>query len=261
MTRRLLLTAALSWLALVAPAQAAPQRYYLALGDSQAFGFQFHKYAPGVPASAFHTGYADSLIARLPGRTLVNYSCPGESSVSFITGPCPYKALGEQLHDDYEASQLAAAVAFLRTHPAKTDLVTVTLWGNDIRAFVDSCGGDFGCIQNGAQAAIANFSARLTGILATLKLAAGPRAVIAVTGVYDPNPQPIAQQTHPLFLAVDQAIRTVAGQVGVRFAPLFAAFDGDTALCTFTLLCSHGDEHPSDAGYQTIADSILEVAG
>jgi hypothetical protein len=81
-------------------------------------------------------------------------------------------------------------------------LVTVTLWGNDINAFVDSCAGDLACLQSGAPLAISKFSARLTVILAALRAAAGPHAVLVVTGVYDPNPAPLAQQTHPLFLGL-----------------------------------------------------------
>jgi lysophospholipase L1-like esterase len=185
---------------------------------------------------------------------------PGRATVSFIHGPCDYKALGQQLHDDYDSSQLRAAVAFLLTHPGRTDLVTLTLWGNDVRAFIASCNGDFGCVQAGAPAAIATFSARLTAILAMVRLAAGPRAVIVVTGVFDPNLEPVAQQTHPLFRALDRAVEDVAGRVGVRFAPLFARFDGDAALCALTLLCSDGDAHPSDAGYRAIADAIREAA-
>src|SRR4051794_35195903 len=80
---------------LTSRAQAAPQRYYLALGDSDAFGFEFPKYAPGVPASEFDSGYADVIAAARPALTLVNYGCPGESTATFVTGPCPYKASGQ----------------------------------------------------------------------------------------------------------------------------------------------------------------------
>jgi lysophospholipase L1-like esterase len=257
MVRRCPLAAAVVWLALAAPASASPQHYYLALGDSHAFGFQFSKYAPGVPASAFHTGYADRIASELTALRLVNYGCPGESTVSFIVGPCPYRALGQQLHDDYTGSQLKASLAFLLTHPGRTDMVTLTLWGNDINAFVDSCAGDFACVQSGAPQAISKFATRLTVILAALKSAAGPHAVLVVTGVYDPNPPPLAQQTHPLFLALDQAIQQTAAHVGARFAPLFATFDAPGALCALTLVCSDGDAHPSDAGYQAIAASVL----
>jgi lysophospholipase L1-like esterase len=256
-----LLAVALCWLALCAPAHAAAQHYYLALGDSDAFGFQFRTYSPGVPASAFHTGYADDLHADLPDLALVNYGCVGESTVSFLRGPCPYKALGQQLHDDYDGSQLKAALAFLLAHPLRTDLITLTLWGNDVNAFVAGCAGDLACVQAGAPEAIAKFSVRLTAILAALRIAAGPRATIVLTGPYDPNPQPLAHQTHPLYLALDAAMRTAAARTGVRYAALFTSFDSDDALCELTLLCSDGDAHPSDAGYRTIADLILDAAG
>jgi hypothetical protein len=51
----------------------------------------------------------------------------------------------------------------------------------------------------------------------------------------------------------------------VRFADPFAVFNpqGDpaaelTAICTLTLLCSEGDDHPSDAGYSTLAGIVFE---
>jgi Tol biopolymer transport system component/lysophospholipase L1-like esterase len=255
-----LILAAVGCLALCAPAQAAAQRYHLALGDSDAFGFQSVRYHDGVPASDF-AGYAEDLRTDLPTLALVNYGCPGESTVSFSTGPCPYKALGQRLHDDYTGSQLKAALAFLLSHPLRTDLVTLTLWGNDVNAFVDGCGGDFACVQAGAPAAIAKFSGRLEAILSALRIAAGPRATIVLTGPYDPNPGPLAQLTHPLYLGLDAAMRSVAARTGVRYAALFTTFDSDAALCSLTLLCRDGDAHPSDAGYRTIADLILGAAG
>jgi hypothetical protein len=54
-------------------------------------------------------------------------------------------------------------------------------------------------------------------------------------------------------------MKQTAVHSGARFAPLFATFDVPGALCALTLLCSDGDAHPSDAGYQAIADSILAV--
>src|SRR5262249_38106961 len=205
---------ALCWLALCAPAHGAAPRYYVALGDSDAFGFQFRGYFPGVPASAFHTGYADGVHAELPDLAVVNYGCPGESTVSFLSGPCPYKALGQQLHDDYAGSQLKAALAFLVTHPLRTDLITLTLWGNDINAFVAGCGGDLTCVQAGAPAAIGKFSVRLEAILVALRIAAGPRAKLVLTRPYDPKPQPLARPAHPLDPALGPAKRDAAPRPG-----------------------------------------------
>ncbi|MEU4192866.1 SGNH/GDSL hydrolase family protein [Kribbella sp. NPDC026611] len=144
------------------PASAAPAlRYHLALGDSLAYGFQRVKV--GQPPSAFRTGYADLLAARLrhAGRLpeLVNYGCPGETTASFASGSCPWSAAGFPLHDTFSAPQLDAATEFLRAHRGRVDLVTVSLWGNDANDFVASCNGNVQCIVDGAPAAIARLAA------------------------------------------------------------------------------------------------------
>ena len=90
-----------------------PKQYYLALGDSLAFGFQFDKFnanVPFVPASIFSTGYVDVLSGMLreirPGITTVNYGCPVETTLTFIQGGCTYTAVGFPLHDLYIGSPL-----------------------------------------------------------------------------------------------------------------------------------------------------------
>src|SRR4029453_6515046 len=69
------------------PVYQAPQSYYLALGDSITYGFQPTKARPGAAPSAFDTGYVDRIAARLrklsPKIRVVNYGCPGESTVTF----------------------------------------------------------------------------------------------------------------------------------------------------------------------------------
>src|SRR5262245_26919836 len=128
-----------------------PKAYYLALGDSVAYGYQLPKFLAGLPPSGFNTGYVDVFAARLrlirPEITVVNYGCPGETSSSFIGGPCIWSALGLALHDDFENSQLDGAEAFLRAHPGQVSPITLTLWGGDVRELIQSCGGDFSCIQ------------------------------------------------------------------------------------------------------------------
>src|SRR5690349_9800703 len=70
------------------PVYQSPQRYYLALGDSIAYGFQPNK--ANVSPAAADTGYVDLFASRLrklsPKLQVVNYGCPGESSVTFARG-------------------------------------------------------------------------------------------------------------------------------------------------------------------------------
>ena len=157
-----------------------PKRYYLALGDSITFGYQTHKVHPGVPASAFNTGYVNVFAAKLssirPGIEAVNYGCPAESTSTFIGGGCLWTATGRPLHVDYQGSQLNAAVSFLRAHRGQVSPITLHLYGKDVSDFVASCGGDFSCIQRNAPAAISAFAARLQLILQSLRREAPERA-------------------------------------------------------------------------------------
>src|SRR5262245_52135679 len=83
----------------------APQRYYLALGDSIAYGFQPAKAAAGSPPSRFNTGYVDVFAARLralsPKIRVVNYSCPGETTMTFVQGGCSGRGDVRGLHDGF----------------------------------------------------------------------------------------------------------------------------------------------------------------
>ncbi|MGH3933329.1 MAG: SGNH/GDSL hydrolase family protein [Pseudonocardiaceae bacterium] len=264
------LVSAVALVAVAGPAHAAGdhgsggQRYYLSLGDSLAFGFQRAKALAGLPPSAFDTGYANLLADRLDhGRrrpALVNYGCPGESTASFLAGPCPWTAGGRALHDAFTGPQKDAALAFLRDHRGRVDLVTLSLWGNDANAFVASCQGDVRCIRDGAPAAIAAIAANLSTILGEIRRTA-PDATVVLLGAVDVNIGAF-ELTHPLIRALNAAMADVATAHRARFANPFPIFnpEGDTgaALCTLTLLCTDGDAHPSDAGYRAIADLIEE---
>jgi lysophospholipase L1-like esterase len=236
----------------------APQRYYLALGDSIAYGFQPTK-AKATRASAFR-GYVEVFAARLrtlsPQIEIVNYSCPGESTVTFAQGRCPTLP-GVKLHDAYRGPQLKAAVAFLRAHPGQVSPITLTLWGAELAPL--SAKG------NRARAAIASFSPRFTAILGQLR-AAAPNADIIVTGAWNPEANGLVQ-TKPLYRSVDAAIRRAAKSSRVRVANMFAAFNGSgnvqaqkAKLCRLTFACKN-DPHPNDAGYRAMADAFLAASG
>lgn len=246
------------------PPDTRPKRYYLALGDSIAYGFQTAKANAGLPPTAF-IGYAEIVAARLrrlnSRTTLINYSCPGESTTSYAE-PCIWKASGHALHDDYPAAQRDAALDFLRRNRGQVSPITVSLNGNDIKAYLASCPpGDLACLQAGAAAATTAYGVRLLALLRELR-AAAPDADIIVVGAYNPNVGAFAF-SDPLFRGVNAAQASAAATVKARFADPFPVFNpagGDAvetaAICALTLICTERDGHPSDDGYQALADIV-----
>jgi len=252
------------------PVYAPPQQFYLALGDSIAYGLQPAKVNAGLPPSGFHTGYVDVFAARLralaPKIQVVNYGCPGESTKTFIAGGCPWLTGGRMLHEAFHGSQLGAALAFLRAHRGRVSPITLTLWGNDLAEFSAACKGKFACTRTGAPRAIAQFASRLTSILNRLR-AASPKTEIIVTGAWN-NDVAHLVQTDPLLRALDGTIARVAADAKARFADTFPVFNPHVALarekariCALTFTCSQGDGHPTDAGYRAIAAAVLAASG
>src|SRR5262249_33076477 len=101
--------------------------FYLGLGDSLAFGFQ--------PNFDFSHGYVYQWYADLQqqgSRSRTDYGCNGETTTTFITGGCPAADL---VHDAYarpQLPQLAAALAFLASHPGRVSPVSLDLGANDV---------------------------------------------------------------------------------------------------------------------------------
>lgn len=140
---RVRLLAILSAVAMVAlgaiPASASSEGHsYLALGDSVPFGFNPN---PALWSNAANfIGYPE-IVAQQLNIEDVNATCPGEATGGFLslTGTdnvCrPYRfILGEPLHVNYAGTQMAFALAYLRSHH-NTRLVTLTLGANDIFRF------------------------------------------------------------------------------------------------------------------------------
>ena len=248
-----------------------PKQYYLALGDSITYGYQAYKHAAGLPPSAFNTGYVDVFAAHLreiqPAITVVNYGCPGESTRSFLKGPCLWTEFGEQLHDNFTGRQLDAALSFLRTHPGQVSPITVTLWGNNVREFSAGCQGDPVCLENGAFKFIDGLSQDLVKILRALRKEA-PDADIIVTGSWDSFIDAL-EFADPLFQLLNASMAAAAAAERVRFADPFPLFNpqGDPQreienLCALLLLCTPpSDGHPSDLGYQVLGDVVWNISG
>jgi lysophospholipase L1-like esterase len=241
------------------PVYQPPQSYYLALGDSIAYGFQPGK---GTRPSAFDTGYVDLFAARLrklsPKIQVVNYGCPGESTVTFARGGCDWLAQGMKLHDAFRGPQLEAALSFLRAHSGDVSPITLTLWGNDLLPLS----------QKGKRApkAIASFASRFDPILKRLR-AAAPSAEIIVTGAWNPEADRL-EQAEPPYRSLDAAIARAAAASRARVANTFAVFNPPgtvraqkARLCKLTFFCSKGDPHPTDAGYRAMAGAFMAASG
>ena len=271
-----LLAAGAAWLAplglgeTLRPAGSAPQSYYLALGDSVAYGAQPAKMSAGLPPSGFNTGYVDVFANRLrtiaPKIRVVNYSCPGESTKTFVAGGCPGRRDVRGLHDSFRGAQLDAALAFLRTHPDQVSPITLTLWGNDFVELADACKGDLACVQARAPRAFAQLGSRLAAIVKQLR-AAAPDAVIVLTGAWNFIVDDL-EHTDPLIRSVDATIARSAAAGKARFAKVFPVFNPQGSIarekakvCALTFICSRDDVHPTDAGYRAISAAVWAASG
>ena len=106
-----------------------PRTFYLALGDSLAWGYQ--------PNWNIVQGYAEDLYVHLlPRGTFVevNMACSGETTTTFIAGGCPFALLKKY---PYAGPQLAAALAFIRHHPGRVSPVTIDIGANDVLPLVN----------------------------------------------------------------------------------------------------------------------------
>jgi lysophospholipase L1-like esterase len=247
-----------------------PKSYYLALGDSFSFGYQVTRLEDPPDAAAFDHGFVDGFGVYLrsiePTITTVNYGCPGESTVTFIEGGCPATAQGFPLHDSFSGSQLEAATAFLRAHSGEVSPITISLVLNDVQRFIADCAFDPLCIQQGAGATTRQITTNLSTTIEQLRRVA-PNAEIIVLGPYDPFIGNL-EFADPLFIALNEAMAEAVVSGSARYADIFPTFNpqGDIeaetrTLCMLTLWCTFGDGHPSDLGYQVMADTIFGVSG
>jgi lysophospholipase L1-like esterase len=245
--------------------------YYLALGDSIAYGYQPTKEKPGAVPADYDTGYVDVVAAQLtkssPDLQLANYGCPGESTVTFARGGCPAFPNYFKPHSAYRGAQLAAALSFLRDHGSDDVLVTLSLYGNDwLPVVLETCKGDVACVRKRGPRAIAAFESRLTAIVRQLR-AAAPTAEIVVTGAWNPEPSQLAS-LKPIYRSLEAAIARAATASQARTAPMVPVFNAPgtrkaqrARLCRLTFICSRGDPHPTDAGYRAMAAAVLRAAG
>lgn len=244
---------------------------YLALGDSLAFGYSQKRFEENLPEEnpkSFETGYANDFarVVRLvePNLQLVNDGCPGETTESFIKGPCEYQ-LKYPLHHPYAAgpasSQLADALAVIAAHPGRVSPITIDIGANDALGVVETvCDYNPACIEQHAPALFAQVGGNLDDILSQLR-AAAPRAQIIVLGLYNPFGTSI-EGAGTLTADLNEVMASDASAAQARFADPLPVFNPGGSLeaptiCLLTNMCGEKpDIHPTDLGYQVLAGLI-----
>jgi lysophospholipase L1-like esterase len=248
---------------------------YLALGDSLAFGYsqaKFDELYPDENPADYETGYVNDFANVLkvfdPALQIINDGCPGETTESFIHGPCAYvDPDGFTLHHSYaggpDSSQLSDAIAYLEAHPGSVNPITIDIGANDALGLIETtCKLEAACIAAGAPAVFAKIGANLGLILGELR-AAAPHAQIIVLGLYNPFGETITGGD-ALTADLNEVEAKVAAGVGARFAdplPLFnppGALEAPT-ICLLTNMCTPlVDIHPTDLGYKVLGGLVLQ---
>jgi lysophospholipase L1-like esterase len=237
-------------------------RTYLALGDSVPFGYIGNAEALYPDPDNF-VGYPDLLAEELHLR-LINASCPGETTDSFIdpeeqSNGCensPGSPIGYRdrfpLHVDYEGSQLDYAVETLQ------EARHVRLVANDL--FLCLASGQCATAA-GLPALAAHVQANLDQILSTLRDEGDYRGRIVVVTYYAldyTDPVGVA-----LIQAVNQAMAAAAAENHALVADGFRAFRaraleaGGSSIAAG--LVYPNDVHPTAKGHRLLARAVERV--
>ena len=252
------------------PGGRPPDATYLALGDSVPFG-----YRPGEPPEVYADegnliGYPE-LVARWLDLDLLNASCPGETTASFIdetaqSNGCQ-NSLGSDvgyrdrfpLHVDYAGAQLEYAVEALQEN-RDVRLVTLQLGAND--GFI--CQRTIGCDTPEEGAALAAQVGRnVDRILGALRGEGGYTGRIAVVTYYaldytDPAGVQAIQGLNAALAAAAGAHGAVVADGFAAFAPRALAAGGSSIDAGLVL---PDDIHPTRRGHRLLAQAVVQAVG
>jgi len=240
------------------PTLVGPKAYYMAIGDSLAFGYQ--------PDLNWDDGYSNYFFSNLKTHGVKDYdnlACPGETSSTMINGGCPFPFLRKYL---YVGPQLKAAVNYLHKHAGQVSPVTLDIGANDLipDLNVSNC-----TISSNWENDLATVDRNLTTVIlpqlvAALTVNGQLTGDLLLMNYYDPyqnacpNTVPYIQEINA-HLAADA--RGFATMVDV-FTPFGGATTPNPNICSYTWMCSvFKDIHAKDAGYQVMATAFEQAAG
>lgn len=272
-----------------AAAKAPPVRYYLALGDSLSAGFQNHTIATDRACAdatndlSGHEGYVCLLYRKLltvyPNLKVVNLglaASPGEDTCSFTTmttcfgfKPRVDTGLGDVApYNINQTSQMAAALAFLKTHRHAAPIITIDLGGNDFLPLLGmALKGDLADAVKALPATETTAATNLNMIVKTLHKAA-PKARIALVNQYDPfSGMPAGAIPTQLAAFITQALTQwsasvlhIAVRYHTAYADVYTAFLGQGPVLTNILgPIDYPNIHCNDLGYTKYTD-VVEMA-
>jgi lysophospholipase L1-like esterase len=265
-----------------AQAATAKPKYYVALGDSYAIGWQRPAEDRSGPTKQ---GYANQIVGLAKAKgyrlKLVNFGCGGATTVSILQAKgCEQRAIGGA---KYTSTQAVAAERFLKRHRGEVALVTVSIGGNDVTACAQAS-DPVACVGAATDSIKTNVEALAKG----LRKAAGKRVRIVGTTYPDvilgqwvraPVNQDLAKLSVVAFRSlVNPALKTAykAGKgtfVDVTEATgAYGSLDQTTTLapygtipvpvakiCELTSYCQFGDIHSKKAGYKVIAQLVVKT--
>jgi lysophospholipase L1-like esterase len=248
-----------------------PAGTYLALGDSVPFGFRASA-AAEFPDEDNFVGYPE-LVAEKLGLEVLNASCPGETTASFLDAAAQSNGCSNTLrstfgyrtayplHVQYESldqSQLDLAVETLAENE-DVELVTLQIGAND--AFLCQQSTPSRCADPADLQALAQgVQANVETILSALREEAGYDGQIVVVTYYALDyADAFGQATE----ALGGGIARIAAAGGADVADGFEAFraradaaGGDSVAAGLVL---PNDVHPSEEGQQLLAEAVLAV--
>jgi lysophospholipase L1-like esterase len=237
-----------------------PKQYYLALGNSLAFGYQ--------PNLDFEHGYVDDLSADLRTRgnkQTANLACPEETSATFINGGCPYSLLRKF---PYQGNQLSAALLYLNEHQGQVSPVTLDIGANDVLPDLSNttCAVDTEKFKRDLAALDTNLAqVILPRLHASLTVNGAVTGDLLVENYYDPY-QNQCPNTVPLMQEMNSHIAADVQDFGT-LVDVFGAFGGAATpnqnICVYTWICnkSFHDVHSTRTGYRVIAEAFEQSAG
>lgn len=230
--------------------------FYLALGDSVAFGYQ-----PGdMSLSDGDRGYVGPLRDALGNPNFTNLSITGESAVSFGDTSNPARALNSNYlwAGGSQLSRAQSLFGIMKADGSANDTVSFALGANDLFGLL--LGGStptLGQITATINAVDARYSSFLTALRADL-----PDAKLILPGYYNPlgaSPDPfIKTGTDFAMTSLNAKIQAQAVAHGGIYVDFFGVVKGHELQYTH-IGDTPFDVHPTDAGYAALGRAAVQA--